>query len=184
MIAEKTIQFHTADGKLIQARPLAYNDTPHLVEIFDHMSAESRYLRFQQTLDKPNPSYIHRQAETIAHMADGQQGGFIAFCHTTQLYPTAVAVARYVRTSPTTAEIAMSVRDDLQNQGVGSWLLHLAVEQARIDGICTLTGSALNHHDAIWHVLGKLPYPMSRTPDGTASEIHIDLTQPNNRLSS
>lgn len=176
MIADKLISFQTHSGQQLSARPLAYDDAPYFVDIFNHMSAESRYLRFQQTLDKPNPNYIQRQAQDIAQMAPGQQGGLIAF-RLDGVRPTAVAVARYVRIDAHTAEIAMSVRDDMQNQGVGSWLLALAVEQARCEGIHTLTGSALNHHDAIWHILGKLPYPYTRQPDGTVSEIEIDLTK-------
>ncbi|NJN55439.1 MAG: hypothetical protein HC804_12195 [Anaerolineae bacterium] len=34
-----------------------------------------------------------------------------------------------------TAEIAMSIRDDMQGLGIGTWLLGLAIEDARTAGI-------------------------------------------------
>ncbi|NJN55438.1 MAG: hypothetical protein HC804_12190 [Anaerolineae bacterium] len=79
MIAEQQLQFETINGAQLTARPLTTSDAPYLVDIFEHMSPESRYRRFQQTLDNPNPKQIWEEAQKIAQLDDEQQGGFIAF---------------------------------------------------------------------------------------------------------
>lgn len=178
MITEQNVMsFRTKSGKRVEARPLTRYDAPYLVDIFEHMSPESRYRRFQQTLDNPNPKQIWEEAEKIANMEDDQQGGFIAFWPRPFLPSMPIGAARYVRLDDTTAEIAMSVRDDMQGQGIGTWLLRLTVEQARQEGIHKLVGTVLNENDTIWRLLEKLGYPYSRVPDGLISEIEIDLTE-------
>lgn len=179
MITEQeTLKFETKAGIKLNARPLTVYDAPYLVQIFENMSAESRYRRFQQSLENPNSRHIWEEAEKIAQMDEDEQGGLIVFRPRPLRPDVPVAVARYVHLNETTAEIAMSVIDDMQGQGVGNWLLNLTVEQARKNGIQKLIGSALNDNELIWHLLKKLPYPLSRTPDGLSSDIEIDLTAP------
>ncbi len=184
MIMErKMIQMETKSGKRVIARPLTHYDAPYLVDIFEHMSPESRYNRFQQSLENPNPKQIWEEAEKIAQMEDEQQGGFIAFWQRPLLPDVPVGAARYVRLDEETAEMAMSVRDDMQGQGVGTWLLQMAIDEAIADGICQLVGSALNDNDAIWRVLDKLGYPYRRSPDGAISEIEVNLTKQESNVS-
>ncbi len=177
MIMEyKMTQMVTKTGKRITARPLSPYDAPYLVDIFEHMSPESRYRRFQQSLENPNPKQVWEEAEKIAQMEDEQQGGFIAFWQRPLLPDVPVGAARYVRIDDETAEIAMSVRDDMHGQGIGTWLLQMAIDEAVVNGIRKLVGNALNDNDAIWRVLDKLGYPYHRTPDGLISEIELDIT--------
>ncbi|MBL1127718.1 MAG: N-acetyltransferase [Chloroflexi bacterium] len=175
MMHQKTMQMVTKTGKQITARPLTAYDAPYLVDIFEHMSAESRYRRFQQSLENPNPKQVWEEAEKIAQMESEQQGGFMAFWQRTFLPDVPVGAARYVRLDENTAEMAMSIRDDMQGEGIGTWLLGLAIDDARAAGVRQLVGSALNDNDAIWRVLDKLGYPYRRKPDGLISEIEVDI---------
>jgi GNAT superfamily N-acetyltransferase len=76
-----------------------------------------------------------------------------------------------------TAEVAMSVRDDRQGQGIGKRLLSMVLELAQLMGAETVIGTIQNDNMPIWHLFDQLPYPMQRTIDGTESEIVIDLTR-------
>jgi acetyltransferase len=172
---QTTMTFETTTGKRVLARPLTHYDAPYLVDIFEHMSPESRYRRFQQTLENPNPKQVWEEAEKIAQMEDQGQGGLIAFWERPLQTNVPVAAARYVRLDGDTAEIAMSVRDDMHGQGIGTWLLRLTIEEARTEGIQKLVGNALNSNTAVWQVLEKLGYAFTRKPEGPASEIEIDL---------
>lgn len=176
MMEQLATTFETKSGKRIVARPLTRYDAPYLVDIFEHMSPESRYRRFQQTLENPNTRQVWEEAEKIAQMADERQGGFIAFWKRPLWPDIPVGAARYVLLDAETAEIAMSVRDDMHGQGVGTWLLRLAVAEARMEGIRKLVGNALNDNNAIWRVLDKMGYPYTRKPDGATSEIVMDIT--------
>lgn len=178
MIAEiKTMQFETKTGKQVIARPLTPDDAPYLVDIFEHMSPESRYRRFHQALDNPNPKQVWEEAEKIAQMEIEQQGGFIAFWQRPFLPDVPIGAVRFVRLDDETAEMAMSIRDDMQGQGIGTWLLELAIEKADAVGVQKLVGSALNDNKALWRVLDKLGFPYRRLPDGVISEIEVDVRQ-------
>jgi acetyltransferase len=177
MIVDEMMTFRTETGKRVVARPLTQDDAPYLVDIFEHMSPESRYHRFQQTLENLNPKRVWEEAEKIARMEDEQQGGLIAFWARPLQPHIPVAAARYVRLDGDTAEIAISVRDDMQGQGIGTWLLRLTVRQAQQEGLQKLVGNALNSNTAVWQLLEKLGYPFTRKPEGLVSEIEIDLVQ-------
>ena len=177
MIAQRqSLKFETKSGQVVMARPLTAYDAPYLVQIFEGMSAESRYRRFQQPLENPNPKQIWEEAEKIAQMPDDEQDGLIVFRQRPLRPDIPVAAARYVRLNETTAEIAVSVIDEMQGQGIGAWLLQTTVDHAREHGIQTLVGMALNDNEVIWHLLDKLPYPYKRKPDGLTADIEIDLT--------
>lgn len=165
------------DGSPLRVRPITENDAPHFVEIFEHMSAESRYRRFLQSLENPSETLIWREAERIAHMDPRQQEGLIAFGKTAAGEEVAAGVARYVALEPGIAEVAVSVRDDMQGKGIGSLLLQILAERARDAGIRTLVGMAQNSNEALWRVLEKLSFPLHRTPEGLYSNIEIDLTR-------
>jgi GNAT superfamily N-acetyltransferase len=90
-----------------------------------------------------------------------------------------VGAARYVVLEPGVAEVAMSVRDDCHGLGIGTRLLQLIAEQrAREAGIRCLTGEILNENEAVWMVLKRLPYRVTRRPQGLFSTVEIDLTKP------
>lgn len=177
MIAQRqSLKFETKSGQVVVARPLTTYDAPYLVQIFERMSAESRYRRFQQSLENPSPKQVWEEAEKIAQMSADEQGGLIVFRQRPFRLDVPVAAARYVILSETTAEIAISVIDEMQGQGIGSWLLQTTVAQAREQGIQTLVGMALNDNEVIWHLLDRLPFPYKRKPDGLTADIEIDLT--------
>jgi acetyltransferase len=99
-----------------------------------------------------------------------QSNGLIAFQD-----GAPVGAARYVREDSQTAELAISVIDAVQGQGVGSRLLPLLTELACEDGITTLTGTVSNNNEAMWHLLNKLPYKLTRFSEGQDSTFTLDL---------
>lgn len=176
-VQPKVMTFETRLGKRIFARPLTVYDAPNLVNIFDHMSDESRYRRFLTPLADAKTEMVWQEANRIVWMDEDEQAGLLAFWQRPLLPDIPVGAARYVFINETTAEIAMSVRDDMQGQGVGTWLLRLTMEQAAENGLLLLVGTVQNENEAIWRVLNRMPFPLTRKADGTTSEVEIDLTQ-------
>lgn len=172
--------FETKSGLKVRVRAIEPRDTPYLVDIFEHMGSESRYRRFHQTLDNVSPTRVWTEAERIAHADPETSEGLIAFAELPGEGDVPVAGARYIRLEPQVAEVAISVRDDLQNIGIGSQLLQLLVEEAKADGIHKLVATVQNSNKPMWHILNKLSYAMTRTPQGAVSDVEIDLLEMNN----
>jgi len=170
-------RFTTKDGVPVWVRLLRRKDTHHLVDLFEHMGPESRYRRFHQVADNVPASQVWAEAERIATAVPEEQLGLIAFSTLPGEGEVAVGVARIVWLSDETAEVAMSVRDDRQGQGIGRRLLMMVLEMAQISGAERVVGTVQNENEPMWYLFDQLLYPIQRTIDGTESEIVIDLTR-------
>ncbi len=170
-------RFLAKDGVPVWVRLLRRKDTHYLVDLFEHMGPVSRYRRFHQVADNVPASQVWAEAERIATAVPDEQLGLIAFSTLPGEGEVVVGVARIVWLSDETAEVAMSVRDDRQGQGIGKRLLKMVLELARISGAEAVEGTVQNDNDPMWHLLDQLPYLVQRTIDGTESEIVIDLTR-------
>jgi RimJ/RimL family protein N-acetyltransferase len=170
--------FKVKNGCTIRVRQLLPGDTTHLVDIFDHMSSESRYQRFNQTLDRVVPEKVWREAFQITNTDPARSQGLIAFAAKTPEYAAPIGAVRYVETAPGVAEVAISIRDDFQNMGVGKRLMLLLALHAKKIGYHLLTGSIRNDNPAIWKVFKSLPFEVARTPEGSYSEVTVNLDVP------
>ncbi|RME81130.1 MAG: N-acetyltransferase [Caldilineae bacterium] len=168
--------FITKRGLQVRIRPLRPDDTEYLIEIFEHMSPESRYLRFHQPLIDPDPAFVRRRAQQIAQVACESGRAFLAFADLPGEPNVAVGGAQYVRAGPGVAEVALSVRDELQGQGIGSELLRLLTKQAKEEGIEKFVAVFQANNKAIQHVLRRVPLPVKREYHGSEVWIEVDLT--------
>ena len=174
-LEEMLYTFYTKDGILIGVRHMRFDDAVYLVDIFENMGADSRYQRYHQSIDHINSGRIWQEAETIAHMDGKKQAGLIAFADLPDKLNAPVGAARYVCLGDGRADTGVSIRDDMQGQGIGSELLGLLAEEARHNGIKKLVADVLNHNRGIVGVLKKLPYEMTREPEGVYSTLIIHL---------
>jgi len=171
-------RFMTKDGMPVWVRILRQKDIPHLVDLFEHMGPVSRYRRFHRSADNVPAAQVWAEARRIATAVPDEQLGLIAFSTVPgEEGEAAVGVARIVWMSDSVAEVAMSVRDDRQGQGIGKRLLTMVLELAQIAGAESVIGLIQNDNEPIWYLFDQLPYPIKRTIEGTESEIVIDLTR-------
>jgi GNAT superfamily N-acetyltransferase len=172
---EMVYTFYAKDGTLIGVRHMRFDDAIYLFDLFEHMSSTSRYQRFHQAADHLRPAHIWREAEAIAHMNMPLQDGLIAFADLPGQANVPVGAARYVCMGEGMADTAVSIRDDMQRKGIGTVLLRLLAEEARENGVPKLVADVLNNNKGIMEVLKKLPYELTRKPEGAYSTIVIHL---------
>lgn len=172
-VAYETIS--AKNGLLVEVRPIQPDDAPNLIDLFEHMGSESRYLRFHQTLDNPSPRRVRREAEQIVK-PEPHKFGLLAFADLPDQLHAPIGGARYVGVGEGVAEVAISVRDDMQRKGIGTQLMKLLIEKARARGIRRLVADVKNNNKGVWRLLEGLEVPMKRTIEGVYSLIEIDLT--------
>ncbi len=173
--------FQTKSGLTVRVRPLGPDDAPYLVDLFEHMSSESRYSRFMQSADHVSMERIWSEAEQIAHLVESASFGLVAFADLPGRDNAPVGAARYVELNPLQAEIAVSVRDDLHRQGIGTNLLRLLIQYAANEGYEQLLGTVQNSNAGMWTMLRKLNYRLERQPEGNYSLITIHINEPKSR---
>lgn len=175
MLAEIVYTFQTKDGMDIDVRPMQPEDAVHLVDIFENMGMESRYTRFNLAMPFPNPEAVKREAAEMTDFERPENDGWLAFADLPGKPDTPVAGIRYVHTGPGEAEIAISVRDDMQNKGIGTALVAFLFEQAKKAGLIRLVGVAQRNNQPLVKILNKSPYPIERTPDGGYVHLVVSL---------
>jgi RimJ/RimL family protein N-acetyltransferase len=77
--------------------------------------------------------------------------------------------------------MAVSVRDDFQNTGIGTHLFRLLIDHAAEQGIKQLVGIVLNDNVPMWKMLRNLGYRLERYPEGSYSQIALHIHEPRSR---
>jgi len=154
------------------------DDTQNLVDIFEHLSPESRYLRFHEALTHASPKLVQETAAEFATMPAKKGKGWLAFADLPDQPCAPVGGVRYVRLEdePGVAEVALSVRDDLHGQGIGRELLQLLAKQAREEGLCKLTAIIQADNRAVLRLLSTAPIPIERKFEGGEIFMEADLS--------
>ena len=167
--------YQTGSGLWIHVRSLLPQDAPYLVDLFENMGSESRYNRFLQPLDQVDMDYVWTEAEQIAEKVATVSYGLVAFVDMPERDNVPVGVVRYVELTATRAEIAVSVRDDMQRRGIGSEWLKYITEKARQEGIRRLVATFRAENRGVWALFGHSPYPVTREIHGAEVDAVIDL---------
>ena len=168
-------RFRDRNGLEIRVRPETPADAAHLVDLFGNLSPTSRYLRFSKVMDDPSPERVLAEAERLARLGPPQDMAWLAFADLPGEPDEPIAGARYDRVSADTAEVAISVRDDMQRRGIGSELLKYITEKARQEGIRRLVATFRAENRAVWALFGHSPYPVTREIHGAEVDAVIDL---------
>jgi len=157
-------------GIALDVRPIAKADRALLADAFEKLSERSRWQRFlgaKPRLSAAELSYLtdvdHRAHEAIAAF-DPSDGSL-------------VAVARYA-TPPGesgTADVAITVLDAWQGQGIGRILGSMLVRRASANGIARLTATTFDDNGPARSVLRRLGF---RAVSLGAGVIELESTLP------
>ena len=122
--------FELEDGKRVRIRRAWPSDRDELIEGFEQLSPRSRYLRFFSA----TPKLTDRLLRQLTSIDGDRHVALVAEDLGASGKTRGLGVARFIRHSedPTTAELALTVIDEIQGHGLGRALLdHLVVEASR-----------------------------------------------------
>lgn len=162
------------DGREVTVRAVVEADAPEIVQAFERLSADSRYLRFMQHKKQLADAAVERGV----HPRPGRDAVFVA------TIPAAdgidiVGAVQYVGVDETkgrTCEFAVTVADDWRNIGLATTLLRSLIRRARRDGYATLEGLVIAENAAMLEVARKLHFETAQTPgDATLLRVYRAL---------
>jgi len=125
----------TKTGRTVITRPLDREDAPLLVDLFGRLSERSRRLRFSKP--RGDDEIVWREVHRLVQ-CDSQADTNLVGVVREDGQERAVALVQVVRVDATVAEIAVVVRDDYQNEGLGRAICRLAAQMAMTRGVRTL----------------------------------------------
>ena len=132
----------------VRLRPLGPGEDWVVREVFAGLSPESRLRRFHAPVPRLSPTMVARLADV-----DGRRHLAVAAEELGGDGWRPIGVARLVGTAPGQAELAISVVDARQGQGVGRRLLEDLRHRAAALGIVEITGSILVGNEPMLAVL-------------------------------
>lgn len=174
---DATYSFETKTGLTVWLRPIRPTDAAHLVELFEHLGAESRYQRFQLAATAPKEELIWREARRLAAIDPEKGMGWLAFIADPQDPNQFVPIGgmRYMMVEAGLAEASLTVRDDMQRQGIGTRLMIYMLTYARQQGVERMMAMIQRANLGMWRLLDHSPVPFKRTPEGNYTHIELDL---------
>ncbi len=144
------------DGRRVTVRRITSDDAPLLVDLYYRLSGTSRWLRFHSTRQNAPLEQIMQEARQLSDLDPANQAALVATVEE-QGEERIVAVARLARSAnPVEAESAIVVRDDYQDQGLGTHMQELLAEAARAMNIEHLTAWVMAENLHMLHVIQKL----------------------------
>jgi acetyltransferase len=148
-------------GTVVTVRPIRPEDAEMEASFVRNLSDHARHFRFGTAMKELTREMLVRFTQIdydreLALLVLVEQGG----------REVEVAVARYARTSPESADVAIVVSDAWQGKGLGRRLLVRLIELARARGIRRLEGEMLSENLPIRNLLASLGFAFRRDPEG------------------
>jgi GNAT superfamily N-acetyltransferase len=156
------------DGTYVAVRPQTREDRPLLTDFFADLSPLSRYQRFFTGMPPKLPT---RMLDALSDVDGRRHVGIVAVRDDRIL-----GAARYLRRAetPTVADVAFTVADELHGRGLGGLLMRELQAHARRRGITRFVFDMLATNDAAHAVALSLGARLRRSGTTVEGVIYID----------
>ena len=159
------------DGSTLRLRPTGPADEQELLEFFERLTPESRYLRFQGAVRVDShlvASFLRSDGEESLSLVGELVGDDGA--------ERVIGLGTWIRLrDPSRAEVAFVVADEFQHRGIASRLLERLAAHARAAGIDRFVAQVLPENAAMLRVFGDTGFEVRRRYVGGVVEVEFAL---------
>jgi acetyltransferase len=154
--------FPLNNGATYLIRPIQINDRDGILDLFNHLSPQSRYLRFAHAISKLPDAFL----EDILHLDYKKEMALVAVTSTTPGAESILGIARYV-TPPNqlSCEFSLSVRDDYAAMGIGTHLMLDLIHRAKENGLQEIVGYILTQNSKMLQLMTDLGFKIRNMDD-------------------
>jgi len=150
------------DGTDVSVRPIRPEDAEIEQDFVQNLSAESKYFRFMQSMDKLTPLMLAR----FTQIDYDREMALIAVINEHTPKAHILGVVRYVSNpDKQSCEFALTVADEWQQKGIGRQLMQRLMTVARDRGIEIMEGDVLSHNSKMLRLCERLGFRAVHNPD-------------------
>lgn len=150
------------DGSHYLIRPIQLDDRERIIKLFNHLSPESRYLRFAHAISKLPDDFL----DDILHLDYKKEMALVAVIPSQNGVEEIIGISRYV-TPPNQSicEFSLSVSDDHTTHGIGTHLMLELIAHAKANGLQEMVGYVLSKNAKMLHLVAELGFQISNLDD-------------------
>lgn len=163
----------TRTGLEVFLRPVRMSDEPLLKDLFYSLSDNSMYRRFiSRRKDMP-----HERLQEFVIIDYSHEIAIVATLRQDEK-ELIVGLGQYsIDPTTHTAEVALVVRDDFQNRGIGHRLLSYLTYLARKQGLLGFTAEVLVENRPMLHLFEKMGFSMDRRTEEQVYELKMTFSE-------
>jgi len=159
------------DGRPVHLRPIRSQDGPALQEFHHRLSTQSVIFRYFA----PKLELSAEEIERFTHVDHVDRVAIVAIAGSGQEGSEVIGIGTYDRIDGSQAEVAFSVRDDLQGRGLGSVFLEHLAAAAREHGITRFTAEVLPSNARMLATFRRAGYVLSQHLEEDVIVVSFDI---------
>lgn len=165
--------YEFGDRSHYQIRPIQADDRERIIELFNHLSPESRYLRFAHAISKLPDDFL----DDILHLDYQKEMALLAVVTSHTGTDEIIGIARYVTPPNQNAcEFSLSVSDSHTTHGIGTHLMLNLIEHAKKNGLQEMIGYVLSKNSRMLYLVSDLGFQMhSQNDDPDFKTVSLPL---------
>jgi RimJ/RimL family protein N-acetyltransferase len=162
-----TVEYVTLpNARRLRIRPLRQCEEQPIRELYAHLSTRSRYMRFFSVMPSLPDALVRQLAcvdgvHRVAFVAEDDAEG----------HAEPVALASFGAIDDMTVELGLVVRDEWQNQRLGTALASRILDAAEARGFHRFVASIHTHNTAIRRLLSRVGVVVSSTLESGVFEL-------------
>ncbi len=160
------------DGRTVHARAMCPADEAELLQAFNRMSDDARYMRFMRVVREPN---LERVRRTLASFPERGMGvvATVPAADGVDIVGTAIYIIDSARP---TCEFAVYVSSEFAGAGLARTLLTVLIDSAKNRGLSEMEGFVLAANQPMLRLASRLGFDIAPDPDDRSVRIcHLRL---------
>jgi len=152
------------DGRTVHVRAMRPADEAELLQAFERMSDDARYMRFMRSVREPNTERVRKALASFP-----ERGlGIVATVPATDGYDIVGSAIYVIGDDRTRCEFAISVGSAFGGAGLARTLMTALIDSASKRGLTEMEGFVLAANQPMLGLARRLGFTISRDPDDPA----------------
>ena len=160
------------DGRGVRVRPMTGSDDVEILQAFDHLSADARYMRFMRVVHEVDQERLRK---TLASFPE-HGFGIVATVPAADGFDIVGSAILVIGNNPSTCEFAITIQREYGGAGLGRTLLSTLIAAAKRRGLKEMEGFVLAVNQPMLKLASRLGFSIARDPDdGSVCNCRLSL---------
>lgn len=160
------------DRRVVQIRAMRPSDEPELLQAFDRLSPDARYMRFMRVVREPDKNRLRRALTSFPEKGMG----IVATIPASDGIDIVGSALFMIGSDPSNCEFAISVAAEFGGAGLATALMNALIDTAKRRGLRSMEGFVLADNKPMLRIANRLGFSIDADPeDRTVRICHLCL---------